>query len=103
MSQRVLLGYDGRSEASDALSLAVILAEALNATLVVAKVCPEIAPLGHFASYEEALGQASAGVLGDAERLLRRQSPIWRSRNEPSAARVPPRASGISRWLKRRH
>jgi hypothetical protein len=96
MSQRILLGYDGRREACDALSLAVILAEALAATLVVAKVCPEVTAHSRFSSYEEALGQASAGVLGDAERLLRRQSPVWSSRNEPSAAGVPPRASGGS-------
>jgi nucleotide-binding universal stress UspA family protein len=74
MSQRILLGYDGRQEARDALGLAAILAQALEATLVVAKACPEITARGRFSSYEEALGQASAGVLGDAMCLLRRQS-----------------------------
>ena len=96
MSQRILLGYDGRREACDALRLAVILAEALAATLVVAKVCPEVTAHSRFSSYEEALGQASAGVLGDAERLLRRQSPRLELQKRAFGGRSP--AQGLRRF-----
>jgi nucleotide-binding universal stress UspA family protein len=41
MTQQILVGYDGRPESDDALDLAIVIAETLEATLVVGGISPK--------------------------------------------------------------
>lgn len=70
--RRILVGYDGRPGSRDALALASLLAEATNASLVLAVVLPGLVPRPGSHAYEETLASESDSLFARATDGLRR-------------------------------
>jgi nucleotide-binding universal stress UspA family protein len=90
MSHRLIVGYDDRQESQDALDLAIVIAEALEATLVVAAISTKSTPVARGApSSETAPGLAGAGILADAEHAIGAQAPTLKVETRTVEARTP--------------
>ena len=90
--QRVVVGYDARPESEDALDLAVVLAEALEATLLIASIETRRG-LFHRGAASEPVAPRRASILADAESRVRLGAPSLRVTTQITEARIP--ASGL--------
>jgi nucleotide-binding universal stress UspA family protein len=101
MTQRVLLGYDGRPESDDALDLAVVIAQALGATLVAGTISAKGALRARSGSARAVASErAGAGTLAAAERAIRERAPTVQVEKRTLAARGP--AKGLRELAKLR-
>jgi nucleotide-binding universal stress UspA family protein len=99
MTQKVLLGYDGRSESEDALHLAILIAETLEATLVVAGILttgalPSRGSRSEASEYAEASTQRAAREIGE-------RAPSLTIERRTLAARTP--AKGLRELARMRN